>query len=482
MGSFSITSFAVSGIDGVIVQVEVFISNGLPSFTIVGLPDTAVQESRERVRAAIINSGYQFPRTRIIVNLAPGELKKRGPMYDLPIALAILVCSDQLKAESLDGVLIAGELSLSGDILGTKDWIIGADVARNNQLTPLIPEDSAPKDINYYVSSSTLKDLLASLGQGGLSLAKSTGSTKPTLKRFSESPFKTIIGQEFTKRALTIAATGKHSILLIGPPGSGKSLLASTLPALLPEASKEEEHEIRRIYAIMRLAPPSSRPFRAPHHTVSAAALIGGGTRPAPGEITLAHKGVLLLDELPEFKRYALECLRGPIESKQVTISRQQDRITYPSDFLLIATMNPCPCGYAYFESAKCTCTPHAISRYQKRLSGPLLDRFSLVVEVPRIPTEKLFNKTETSSIPAVDPRESIELALQTISEHEPVVNAPALELLKKAFSTFNLSMRSYQNTLSVAKTIAVLNQSKEITTKEISEALQYRPRLFNAM
>ena len=396
-----IRSAAVLGLEALPVDVEVDVSRGFASVTLVGLPDAAVRESSERVRSAIRNSGYTFPYDhRITINLAPADLRKEGPAYDLPIAIGVLVASNQLVPAALDGTLILGELSLDGSLRHVRGTLSVADMARHDGVEavflPVVdaPEAALIPGITVYPVES-LGALVSHL-QGHVMLqpldhsSTLTSQVPPPATDFSE-----IRGQEHAKRAMEVAAAGSHNMLMVGPPGAGKTLMARAIPGILPSLTLEEALEVTRIYSVADMLPAGTplvqqRPFRAPHHTISNAGLVGGGQWPRPGEISLAHRGVLFLDEMPEFSRRVLEVMRQPLEDKSVTISRAQGALTFPANFMLFAAMNPCPCGYYGDSKRACTCSIGVIQRYRKRISGPLLDRIDINIEVPRVDYEKL--------------------------------------------------------------------------------------------
>lgn len=499
-----VNSCAVIGLDCEPVEVELDISPGLGGITVVGLPDTAVQESKERVRSAIKNSGFSYPTTRITINLAPADIKKEGPAYDLAIAIGMLSATDQIIAKLEDSLFI-GELALNGKLRHTNGILPIAIYAKQkgykNLYVPKINEYEASlvEGINI-IPINNLLELVEHLnGIKIIEPAKVHG-----LDDFKEDnnfsvDFAYIKGQEHVKRALEIAASGSHNVLMSGPPGTGKTLLARAVPTILPRMTKEEALEVTKIYSIAGLLPSGKplirvRPFRTPHHSASAPSLVGGGQFPKPGEISLAHRGVLFLDELPEFPRSTLENLRQPIEDGVVTISRAQGTLTFPAKFSLIASMNPCPCGYLSDPDRDCSCSPTQIIKYQKKISGPLIDRIDLHVEVPRIKFEKLSN--ENLSEPSKSIRERVEAARkrqekrfknkkiisnsemssQDVKEFCKIDNQ-TLDLLKTAVSQFRLSARSYYKILKLALTIADLEEKEKIESSHVAEALQYRPR-----
>ena len=498
-------SCALTGLSGTIIEVEV--DNAFaeePKTIVVGLPDTAVQESKERVRSAIRNSGLRNLRNRVTVNLAPADLRKEGPCFDLPIAIGELACSEESWIPQLDDALIVGELSLDGSVrhirgvlliaakareMGFRQVCVPACDAREAALIPgidVLPVHTLLELYQHFTGVQMIQPLVP----GDLTEMPVTVRTD-----FSE-----IKGQEHVKRALEIAAAGSHNVLMSGSPGTGKTLLARALPSILPRMTLEESLDVTRIYSIEDLLPPDTpliqtRPFRAPHHTVSYAGLVGGGNFPRPGEISLAHRGVLFLDEFPEFDPRVLEVLRQPLEDKVVTISRATGSYSFPANFMLVAAMNPCPCGYYGDPAHNCTCSETAIRRYQKRISGPLLDRIDIHVNVPRVDYEKL--SSSTVGEPSEKIRKRVEAAreLQRVrfartpniscnSEMAPAeirkycsLDPEGEKLIKNVMVHYNISARVYHRLLKLARTIADLDGSVEIRSRHIAEAIQYRPR-----
>ncbi len=485
------------GLDGLSapeVAVEVHLAGGLPSVTLVGLPDTEVKEARDRVRAALQNSGFDFPAKRITVNLAPADLPKESGRFDLPIALGILAASGQIPGKALNEYEFAGELSLSGDLRPIRGALAMVLASGRTGRSFVLPETSAREaalaGVARVMTAKSLLEVCAHLtGQGELAECV---TTKVDVDAASEYPdLAEVRGQTQAKRALEIAAAGGHSILLAGPPGTGKSMLASRLPGLLPPMTQDAALESAAVLSLAGQFRPEDfgrHPYRAPHHTASSAALVGGGSVPRPGEISLAHQGVLFLDELPEFDRRVLEALREPLESGRIHISRAARQAEFPAQFQLVAAMNPCPCGYHGDVNGKCRCTPDQVARYRSKLSGPLLDRIDLQIEVPALPAEALQKAPDGEASASI--RARVTLARERQISRQGKANArlstkeidkycqPDAEgaaLLRTAVTRLNLSARAYHRVLKVARSIADLAGSEVITPQHIAEAVQYR-------
>ena len=495
----SVHTFGITGIRASSVIAECYISNGLPGFDIVGLPDAAVKEARDRVRAAAKNSGLQFPVSRITVNLAPASLKKSGTHYDLPILLSILAAAGSVRRPKSTTAFL-GEVSLDGQIRPISGVLPMALAAKREGIQTLfVPAENAPEATlargPAIIPVRSVRELAA--GLNGEKVLEEEPLWVPGQSEDHVLDFKDVLGQENVKRALEVAAAGGHNVLLVGPPGAGKSMLSKRIPSILPDMTWEESLEVSQIYSVMGLLTAkkpliSTRPFRSPHHTISNAGLVGGGTNPRPGEISMSHMGVLFLDELPEFKKDTLDLMRQPLEDGTVTISRASGAVTYPAEFMMVCAMNPCKCGWHGDPSGRCTCSEMSVEHYRSRISGPLLDRIDIIVEVPAVHFDDLRKRAEAEPSAQIKGRVNKARSRQNMryASQPGMCNArmgqeelrrycelsdECAALMRQAFDALNLTARSYDRILKVARTIADLEGVEAIQPQHIAEAIQYR-------